>query len=67
MILQTQWLRAVAPQDAWAAQVGLGWQAVRWFEAKLGALASLPDTAAMGSSSWSQARLCKHAGDTTSP
>jgi len=48
-ILQTQWLRAVAPQDAWAAQVGFGWRVVRWFEAELGALASLPDTAALGS------------------
>ena|GEM_PF-5075210 len=49
LILQTQWLSAVTPQGVWAAQVGFGWRAVRWFEAELGALASLPDTAALGS------------------
>ena len=47
LILQTQWLRAVAPQPAWAAQFGVSWRAIDWLEVELGALASMPDTATL--------------------
>ncbi len=45
--LQTLWLRAVVPQAAWAAQLGLSWRAFDWLDVELGALASLPDAATL--------------------
>ena len=47
LILQTQWLRAVAPENAWAAQAGLSYEVARWLDVELGALASWPDTATL--------------------
>lgn len=47
LYVQTQWLRAVVPQAAWAAQLGLSWRATGWLDVELGALASLPDTATL--------------------
>lgn len=45
--LQTQWLRAVVPQAAWAAQLGLSWRTFDWLDFELGALATLPDAATL--------------------